>query len=644
MIDELITNLDRLESFIDSIPHKGGDNTHFIETYHQWIHSAKNRALSLKEIDTTHLSAEEKEYLREEIEIILSEIRGIKNHIFNTIKELIPIGKRDIDLKELKELLSLMTEVKDETAESYIDRVSYHHPDLMSSIEYTLRTANLQDLEKDHKQFIHKLWDGTKVFLVDGSWIRNNMNEEFIGGGHGYQDNYISKDEIWSELVRDPVDNKEILIHEIIEYIFMKYFHKDYDDSHEIANSVEDTIRRLPDKPGASMPLTLYEERKEEGGNDDEPGNSMNTGIETIQKESSFNKVSFIVHMKGHKNSSGESAPYVIKSHTTNKILSSHKTRGEAEKHLQQMHIHKNGETIMEFKNVKSIDEMIKTSSSEGRLQRAIQDENLKLIKYYIEEGADVDTRGSVFAGEETSISMTSLMLACRKKDKNLVNFLIQKGANVNAADGAGYSVLYHASSGNTGSGDIDTMELIKTLIQNGALVSDRDVYFAPVNLRQFFKQEYEKQTGTVGQVYEKGSLEQKESSLKNFKNVKSIDELIKKVAVQDTYIERGKKYIVTQDLYWIDNDARGFVGTPITKEELAYFEPRSYLGEGTMLEATEDGNLRTFYTTTAGPGMPFTSLNDGKNYFIIDPDTIEAYQDEDEELAAETNSPEEFV
>ena len=284
MLDEMITSLDRLESFIDSIPHKGGDNTHFIEAYHQWIHNAKNRALSLKGLDAEDLSEEEKESFREEIEVILSEIWGIKNHIFNTIKELIPIGKRDIDLKELKELLSLMTGIKDETAESFIDKVSQYHPDLTSSIEYYLRTANLQDLEKDHKQFIHKLWDGTKVFLVDGDWVRDNMNDEFIGGGHGFQDNYIPKDEIWSELVRDPVDNKEILVHEIIEYIFMKYFHKNYDDSHEVANSVEDTIRRLPDKPGAPTPLTLYEERKEEGGNDDEPGNSMNTGIETSEK------------------------------------------------------------------------------------------------------------------------------------------------------------------------------------------------------------------------------------------------------------------------------------------------------------------------------------------------------------------------
>lgn len=49
----------------------------------------------------------------------------------------------------------------------------------------------------------------------------------------------------------------------------------------------------------------------------------------------------YIVYIKGHKNSKGEDAPYVIKSHTTHKILSSHKTEKEAKEYLQQMHIFK---------------------------------------------------------------------------------------------------------------------------------------------------------------------------------------------------------------------------------------------------------------------------------------------------------------
>ena len=57
--------------------------------------------------------------------------------------------------------------------------------------------------------------------------------------------------------------------------------------------------------------------------------------------KSQFNKVSYIVNMKGHKNSSGELAEWVIKSHKDNHIISSHKTKEAAEKHLQQIQMFK---------------------------------------------------------------------------------------------------------------------------------------------------------------------------------------------------------------------------------------------------------------------------------------------------------------
>ena len=43
--------------------------------------------------------------------------------------------------------------------------------------------------------------------------------------------------------------------------------------------------------------------------------------------------------MKSHRNSKGELAEWVIKSHETGKILSSHKSEKKAKEHLQQMHI-----------------------------------------------------------------------------------------------------------------------------------------------------------------------------------------------------------------------------------------------------------------------------------------------------------------
>jgi len=49
----------------------------------------------------------------------------------------------------------------------------------------------------------------------------------------------------------------------------------------------------------------------------------------------------FIVFVDGHKNSHGEDAPWVIKSHKNGKIISSHKSKESAKKHLQHIYIFK---------------------------------------------------------------------------------------------------------------------------------------------------------------------------------------------------------------------------------------------------------------------------------------------------------------
>lgn len=58
----------------------------------------------------------------------------------------------------------------------------------------------------------------------------------------------------------------------------------------------------------------------------------------------------YVCHLKGHRNSKGELAEWVIKSHETGKILSSHKSEQKAKEHLQQMHIFKEGVDSMDDK------------------------------------------------------------------------------------------------------------------------------------------------------------------------------------------------------------------------------------------------------------------------------------------------------
>lgn len=56
-----------------------------------------------------------------------------------------------------------------------------------------------------------------------------------------------------------------------------------------------------------------------------------------------------VVHKNGHKNSKGEKAEWCIVSHETGKILSSHKSKSAAEKHLADMR---------KFKHMKESDEL----------------------------------------------------------------------------------------------------------------------------------------------------------------------------------------------------------------------------------------------------------------------------------------------
>ena len=59
-----------------------------------------------------------------------------------------------------------------------------------------------------------------------------------------------------------------------------------------------------------------------------------------------------VVFRKGHKNSKGELAEWVIVQHNTGKLLSSHKSKSAAEKHLQQMEYYKHAkhESVADYR------------------------------------------------------------------------------------------------------------------------------------------------------------------------------------------------------------------------------------------------------------------------------------------------------
>ena len=91
-------------------------------------------------------------------------------------------------------------------------------------------------------------------------------------------------------------------------------------------------------------------------------------------------------------------------------------------------------------------------------LMYALKNKNFAVIKTLLDNGADVNAHDS--------LGNTVLMYACRfNADKDIVKMLIRYGANVNARDNNWKSVLMYASQN-------DNLEILKILVQSGANVN----------------------------------------------------------------------------------------------------------------------------------------------------------------------------
>ena len=87
------------------------------------------------------------------------------------------------------------------------------------------------------------LFDGTKVWLVNGEEVRNHTKTDFIEGGHDYVYDFIPDGEVWLEDGLNPEELPYILYHEVTERKLMKDKKMDYDDAHEIAADKEYEMR-----------------------------------------------------------------------------------------------------------------------------------------------------------------------------------------------------------------------------------------------------------------------------------------------------------------------------------------------------------------------------------------------------------------
>lgn len=138
---------------------------------------------------------------------------------------------QNIVFKQLRRngALELLTKIKEETNKNL----------------YELTEAEKKGLEKiigkvDPRIKLYKtLEDGTLVYIIDGKIVRDDIDTEFIGGGHHYVYSYIPKNEIWLE---DLDDKDKILLHEVREREKMQEGWG-YVKAHNRANRIESRKR-----------------------------------------------------------------------------------------------------------------------------------------------------------------------------------------------------------------------------------------------------------------------------------------------------------------------------------------------------------------------------------------------------------------
>jgi len=91
---------------------------------------------------------------------------------------------------------------------------------------------------------------GLKIFLVDGSHIRNHFDSDFDQGGNGWAYDFVPKTEIWIDDHVPMAELAYVAFHECHEAELMRGG-MSYDRAHEATKRLEDHYRHR-DHPGES--------------------------------------------------------------------------------------------------------------------------------------------------------------------------------------------------------------------------------------------------------------------------------------------------------------------------------------------------------------------------------------------------------
>ena len=203
-------------------------------------------------------------------------------------------------------------------------------------------------------------------------------------------------------------------------------------------------------------------------------------------------------------------------------------------------------------------------------------DDDYENVKYLVEQGADVNTRATF----DEIAGMTALMLITEYADDideddeeryqyllptiKIMQLLIDKGADINAKDNQGWSVLQHTSSG-----PIQKMLILKLMRQNNKYYDDPNLLLSQQFLPGFLTvkpndsqrtKEYKERLVIKLKKYLKEARETIKDEKEHKSNIKNLTELHEDVvsnALQRIKVKKENPNIVEQEIEQCVNQCR---------------------------------------------------------------------------------------
>ena len=87
-------------------------------------------------------------------------------------------------------------------------------------------------------------FNGKKIYIVDGKYVRLHNDIDFLDGGHHLVYSFIPDDEIWIDDQQSPEEAYYTTIHELAENKLMEDKGMDYEAAHNIASRIEHRARQ----------------------------------------------------------------------------------------------------------------------------------------------------------------------------------------------------------------------------------------------------------------------------------------------------------------------------------------------------------------------------------------------------------------